>query len=180
MKIAVIGFSGSGKSTAARALGQKYGIEVLHLDRVHHMPGWQVRPLEEKRALVRQFLDEHKAVGWVIDGNYSALYWEERMQEADLILFMNFGRVPCLLRAVRRFWRYRGHTRADMGEGCKEKLDPTFVRWILWNSRTRAKTEKFRQVLVQYAEKVRVIKNQKELDEFYREMGIRAMQIDAG
>ena len=34
MKIAVIGYCGAGKSTLARALGERYGIPVLHFDRV--------------------------------------------------------------------------------------------------------------------------------------------------
>ena len=53
MKIAVIGYSGAGKSTLARALGKRYGIPVLHMDRVHHAPGWQVRDREEARRMVQ-------------------------------------------------------------------------------------------------------------------------------
>lgn len=44
MKIAVIGFSGGGKSTLARRLGELYGVEVLHLDTVHHLSGWRSGP----------------------------------------------------------------------------------------------------------------------------------------
>ena len=40
MRIAVIGYSGAGKSTLARALGARYGVPVLHMDRVHWAPGW--------------------------------------------------------------------------------------------------------------------------------------------
>ncbi len=59
MKIAVIGFSGGGKSTLARRLGDLYGVEVLHLDTVYHLSGWRSRPREESRAMVEAFLNTH-------------------------------------------------------------------------------------------------------------------------
>ena len=85
MKIAVIGFSGGGKSTLARRLGDLYGVEVLHLDTVHHLSGWRSRPREESRAMVEAFLNTHDASGWVIDGNYGKLAYDRRMEEADRI-----------------------------------------------------------------------------------------------
>ena len=35
MRIAFIGYSGSGESTLCRFLGEKYGIPMLHFDTVH-------------------------------------------------------------------------------------------------------------------------------------------------
>ena len=35
MRIAIIGYIGSGKSTLSRFLGEKYGIPMLHFDTVH-------------------------------------------------------------------------------------------------------------------------------------------------
>lgn len=94
MKIAVIGYSGSGKSTLAAALGKEYGADVLHLDSVHFLPGWKERPDEEKRRVVEAFLDSHDS--WVIDGNYTKLFYERRTEEADRIVMMLFGRFACL------------------------------------------------------------------------------------
>lgn len=52
MKIMVIGYSGSGKSTLSQYLGKKYGIPVLHLDRMFWLPGWKALPREEMREMV--------------------------------------------------------------------------------------------------------------------------------
>lgn len=60
MKIAVLGYAGSGKSTLARALGELYGIPVLHLDRVQFTPNWQERDRAEALAMVHDFM-EHPA-----------------------------------------------------------------------------------------------------------------------
>ena len=58
MKIAVIGYSGSGKSTTADILGQKLNRPVLHLDRVNFLPGWQERDRREscrtRRSVFRE------------------------------------------------------------------------------------------------------------------------------
>lgn len=164
MKIAVIGYSGSGKSTLARKLGEKYGVDVLHLDAVHWLPGWQMRTREQKNAIVGEFMDTHKA--WVIDGTYSKQHFDRRMSEADQIIFMNFNRFACLYRVVKRYFKYRGRTREDMGEGCNEKIDFDFVLWVLFKGRTRQVRERYRQVIKNYGDKVVVIKNQRQIDSF--------------
>ena len=129
MKIAIVGYSGSGKSTLARRLGEYHHAEVLHLDTVHHLPGWKERDRESEKQIVEAFLDEHAA--WVIDGNYSKLFYERRMEEADRIVMLLFNRFSCLYRAYKRYRKYKGKTRPDMAEGCGEKMDRAFAWWIL-------------------------------------------------
>ena len=164
MKIAIIGYSGSGKSTLARRLGEYYHAEVLHLDAVHHLPGWKERDKESEKQIVKAFLDEHSA--WVIDGNYSKLYYERRMEEADRIVMLLFNRFSCLYRAYQRYRKYKGKTRPDMAEGCGEKMDRAFAWWILHDGRNKAARERYKRVQTQYAGKVVVLKNQKQLDAF--------------
>lgn len=170
MKIQIIGYSGSGKSTLARKLGEKYGVPVLHLDSVEFLPNWEKRPLTEKQRIVTEFLDGND--GWVVDGNYSKLSYERRMEEADELVIMDFGRISCLWRVVKRYRTYKNTTRPDMGEGCNEKLDWAFVKWILWEGRSKETREKRKALAKQYADKVRIIKNQRQLDRYYAEKGI--------
>lgn len=100
MKIAIIGYSGSGKSTMAKRISERFGLPVLYLDTVHWLPGWQEREREDSQRIVREFMDAHDE--WVIDGNYKKLEHERRMSEADYILFMDFSRVRCFFRAWKR------------------------------------------------------------------------------
>lgn len=162
MKIAIIGYSGSGKSTLARKLAEQYDIPVLHFDTVQFLPGWEVRPDEEKEAMTQTFLDIHDS--WVIDGNYSKLSFERRMEEADVIIMLLFNRWNCLYRVTRRYLRYKDSTRPDMGEGCNEKLDLEFVKWVLWNGRAKSARERYKGVISRYPEKTVVIRNQRQLD----------------
>ena len=164
MRIALIGYSGSGKSTLAGLFGQKHKIPVLHMDTVHWLPDWQERPTEERAAIVRQFLDENE--NWVIDGNYTKVFYDERMEKADRIIFMNFNRLTCLYRAWKRKQMYTGRSRPDMTEGCNEKLDMEFALWILRDSRTKKARTRYRKLRDKYPEKFVEIRNQRQLSAF--------------
>ena len=100
MRIAIIGYSGSGKSTLARKLAEQYNLPVLHFDKVQFRPNWEIRPQQSKEVMTKAFLDLHDS--WVIDGNYSKLYFERRMAEADVIILLLFGRLSCLNRVHRQ------------------------------------------------------------------------------
>lgn len=168
MKIAVLGYSGSGKSTLAGKLGARFQLDVLHFDAVQFLPGWEIRPEADKRKITQDFLDTHDS--WVIDGNYSKLFYARRMMEADIIILLLFNRFSCLRRVIRRYITYKGATRPDMGEGCCEKLDWEFIRWILYDQRTRPVKKRYAQLCAEYPEKVIVINNQKQLDDCFQRL----------
>lgn len=168
MKIVITGYSGSGKSTLCRMLCKQYRVPALHMDTVQFLPGWEIRAETDKQNIVSSFLDSNPD-GWVIDGNYSKLSFERRAAEADIIIQMLFGRISCLLRCVRRYRRYKGKSRPDMAEGCNEKLDFEFVKWILWEGRSKKIRNRYKLMRKQYPEKVDVIKNQRQLDAYLQE-----------
>ena len=131
MKIAVMGYSGAGKSTLAKKLGRLYDCPVLYLDRIQFEPGWKERNREEAKRMAEEFLNENQDTGWIIDGNYAKFCQERRLEEAHLIVFMDYTRRICLWQAVKRYLEYRDKTRESMAEGCREKIDWDFVKWIL-------------------------------------------------
>lgn len=166
MKITVIGYSGSGKSTTAAVLSEKLNIPVLHMDTVHFLPGWVEREREDELALVEQFMSGHES--WIIDGNYSKLHYEKRMAQADKIIFLDFPRLVCLYRAIRRYLQNRGRTRASMAEGCPEKFDLEFILWILSKGRSKETRERYANLSKQYSEKFIRLRSQRQLSEFLR------------
>ncbi|HEX3248744.1 MAG TPA: DNA topology modulation protein [Pyrinomonadaceae bacterium] len=133
-RILVIGSGGSGKSTVATRLGALLNLEVSHLDKFFWQPGWVKPATEDWVQAVTELMNRDS---WILDGNYSGTL-ELRFQKCDTIIFLDLSRWLCLWRIVRRVLRYRNDLRPDMAEGCQEKLDLEFVRWV-WNYPHRTK-----------------------------------------
>ena len=51
-----------------------------------------------------------------------------------------------------------------MAEGCNEKIDAEFVRWVLRDGRTKQSKDRYKKISEQYKNKTVIIKNQRELD----------------
>lgn len=156
MKIAIIGYSGSGKSTLAKKLSKKYNCPLLYLDTVNFESGWKERNKEEAKKLVEEFM---KNDSWVIDGNYYELYQERRLEESDKIIFMNFPRYVCFKQAFKRYLDSKNNVRESMAEGCEEKFDFEFVKWILFDGRSKKYKERYENICSKYKDKVIVCRN---------------------
>ncbi len=163
MKIAVIGYSGAGKSTLAAEFSRRCSIPLLYLDKVQFTDNWCERDRAEVLSMVEDFMAQDD---WVIDGNYTGFHYERRLLEADHIVFLDFSRLTCLWQALRRYREFRGGVRESMADGCCEKMDWEFLRWILWEGRNVKRREHFRQVCRRYPEKVTVLKNRGHLEHF--------------
>ncbi len=163
MKIAIIGYSGAGKSTLAKRLAAELGVAPLYLDRVHFLPGWGERDRAAARALVCQELAKPS---WVIDGNYAYLLREERLKDADEIIWLNYPRLTCLLRALKRRRAYRGRSRESAADGCIERMNWEFAWWILYEGRTPERIRGYLDVLRRYPEKTMIIKNDRMLERY--------------
>ncbi len=171
MKIAIIGYSGSGKSTMARALGQRYGCPVLHLDTVQFLPGWRERDRGEALAFVRDFMNRHDA--WIIDGNYTAFERERRLREADQIVLFDFPRRTCLRQIIGRYRTWRGQTRPDLAPGCPEKIDWEFLSWVLWRGRTAKRRESLQSAARLYPQKTVVLRSRAQAERFLAALPIQ-------
>ncbi|TNV68027.1 hypothetical protein [Trichococcus shcherbakoviae] len=127
-RIVVIGCSGSGKSTFSRKLQQVMGNPLHHLDKLYWLPGWELRSDVEQDRIQKELVKEDS---WIIDGNYQRSL-PIRLERADTVFFFDYPRRLCLYRALKRIVSNRKRTRPDMGEGCPERFDWEFMKFI-WN-----------------------------------------------
>lgn len=127
-RILIIGCGGAGKSTLARQLGEKLNLPVVHLDKLYWKPGWVQESREEFDRKLAITLEEPK---WIIDGNFNRTM-PQRLKKCDTILYLDFSRWACLRGVIKRILTTYGSVRPDMGEGCPERFDLEFLRWV-WN-----------------------------------------------
>lgn len=163
-RVMVIGISaGVGKSTFARKLGQLSGIEVTHLDSLYWRPGW-VEASSEEFSLAQQKIVRNDR--WIIEGNYTSTIGI-REPNADTIIYLELPIRVCLYRVLKRRIQYHGKTREDIGEGCPEKIDWAFIKFILTTYKPRLK--KMRKRLQRYANEgktVHYLRSSNEIDGF--------------
>lgn len=168
MKVAIIGYSGSGKSTLASQLGDFYNCPVLYLDKIQFEANWKERDEETAIKMVKEFLDNNDS--WIIDGNYTKFLREQRMKEADIIIFMCFSRLICLCQAYNRYRKYKGKTRESMADDCCEKLDFEFVKWILSDGRSKEKKKQYGETIRKYSHKIVILKNRRDTASFLQKL----------
>ncbi len=163
-RIMVIGVSaGAGKSTFARRLGELTGIEVTYLDRLFWKPDWVEASREEFSAAQQEVVQSDR---WIIEGNYTGTV-NIREPHADTVIYLELPLRVCLYRVLKRRVQYHGKVRLDIGEGCKEKMDKAFLKFILTTYGARKKTMAERmQRYAQEGKTVHYLKNRKQIEGF--------------
>ncbi|MHB0898226.1 MAG: P-loop NTPase family protein [Spirochaetales bacterium] len=129
MKLFIIGAAGSGKTTLAKRIGLRLGIEITNLDDlfwVNNGKNYGVkRPAPERDALLDSVLARES---WIIEGAY--VEWPRRgIEEADLILYLDRGLRELRKRIIMRFIRRKlGKDRENKIENLKSLTD-----LLAWN-----------------------------------------------
>ncbi|MEX0782966.1 MAG: DNA topology modulation protein [Dehalococcoidia bacterium] len=164
-RIAVIGCAGAGKSVFSRELGERLGMPVTHLDTVYWRPGWNETPKTEWRETMDRLVEDER---WLIDGNYGGTM-DQRLRAADTVVYLDTPRRVCLWRVVKRWATYRHKSRPDMAEGCPERMDFKFLRWI-WQypGASRPKTLAALESKEQLGGQVYVLRSKDDIQRFLR------------
>ena len=120
-KIIVIGCPGSGKSTVSRALHNKTGIPLFHLDMMY----WNAdKTTVEKSVFLERLSAVFEKDEWIIDGNYGSTM-ELRMAACDTVIFLDYPLDSCLDGIKER----RGKSRSDM-PWIETEEDAEFIEFI--------------------------------------------------
>lgn len=134
-RVRVLGSSGAGKTTFARALARRLGLAHLELDSVYHLAGWQPATHAQVAATLQAFTSGPGRDGWVIDGNYSSVPAVAAL-EPDLVVWLDPPRRVQMARLVRRTVA-RAVLRRELWNGNRERAsswlrrDPeeNILRW---------------------------------------------------
>ena len=137
-RIAVVGTTGSGKTTLAIRLAEALGLPHVELDELHWGPDWAPAPRDAFRECTSEVLG---GPVWVVDGNYSKV-WDIIWGRADTVVWLDY---PLLIVMGRLIWRTlkRSITREELWAGNRERFsthlfsDDSLFLYALRNYRRR-------------------------------------------
>ena len=155
-RVIVIGCPGSGKSTVSRALHNKTGIPLYHLDMMY----WNSdKTTVEKSMFLERLSAVLKKDEWIIDGNYGSTM-ELRMAACDTVIFLDYPLEVCLDVIKER----RGKSRSDM-PWIETEEDSEFIEFI--KSYEEQQKPKVLELLEKYSDKnIIIFKSREQADLF--------------
>ena len=155
-KVIVIGCPGSGKSSISRALHNKTGIPLYHLDMMY----WNAdKTTVEKGVFLERLSDVLEKDEWIIDGNYGSTM-ELRMAACDTVIFLNYPLDVCLDGIKER----RGKPRSDM-PWIETEEDEEFSEFI--RNYNEQQKPKVLELLEKYCDKnIVIFKSREQADAF--------------
>ena len=172
MKIAIVGNSGSGKSTFTYELHRMLNIPLYYLDQHFWKPGWQ-RPDRSKFARIHHELCDRDS--WIIEG-MAIRYFDYRAERADIIIFLDIPLWRCLYRIFKRAIFCYGQVRDSSAKRCSERMpNQEFLRYV-WKFNQKQKLV-IQELLEKYknTKKIFVIRNNKERNELLDKVGLREL-----
>ena len=125
-KIAVVGISGSGKSTVARKLAEKTDLPLFHMDQLFWKGNWEAIPEADYLIGHKELINKPK---WIIEG-YVDEKMSDRLKMADLVLYLDYSGVRSVWHVLRRWLKHRKESRPEIPAEAREKLKLKFL-WVV-------------------------------------------------
>jgi len=133
-RIALVGCIGAGKSTLARTLGERLGLEVFHLDSLWWLGGGY--RIVGRKTVGSHAMNPHAFLElqqelvardrWIIDGGRADL--SVRLARADTVIFLDLPRLTCMWRIAKRTGSPRPDYPPDVQESWRWMV--VLLRWV--------------------------------------------------
>jgi adenylate kinase family enzyme len=150
VRIVVVGTSGAGKTTLAKAIAATLAIPHIELDALEWGPGWTPLSSADPDALVHRVAAATAADAWVVDGNYG-LVRDLTWRRATHLVWLDYDWPVIMMRVIRRTL-VRVVFRTELWSGNVERwrhiLRPSHpIRWAwsTWERRRRETADRLTQ-----------------------------------
>jgi adenylate kinase family enzyme len=143
VRIAVVGTTGSGKTTLAKALAAQLALPYIELDALNWQAGWRDLSRTDPDEFIRRVTLAVAADTWVLDGGY-ALVRDFVWRRATHLVWLDYERPIIMSRVIRRSLA-RAALRTELWAGNRERwphmLHPSHpIRWA-WSTWERRRRE---------------------------------------
>ena len=155
----IVGRPGSGKTTLSVKLAQKFDLPLIHLDRIFWKEGWTEMPRDEFDEVLSNELKKDR---WIIDGNYGRTI-PLRLEYADTVICFDYPRLLCIWRVLKRVIQNYGKNRFDMGNGCPERFDFGFIKFVWKCPSSYEKIKNFKGDII-------LIRNKKDYNNYFGDL----------
>lgn len=163
-KVVILGISGAGKSHLARKLSKALNLPIIHYDTLCWDKNW-VEVKEEEVA--KKLKEEMKKDKWILEG-YILPLAHDRLEQADLILYLDYSGARAMWGGIRRWFKNRGRPLPELAEGCIMKFDMERFK-IMW---TRDERKEIEREISGFEKKVIRLRSPRELSRFLHQMKI--------
>jgi hypothetical protein len=146
-RIVVVGSTGSGKTTLARAIAARLDLPYVELDALHWEPNWSEAPDDVFRRRVETALAPGR---WVVDGNYRQVH-DLTLARAELLVWLDYSFARTAWQLVRRTFG-RSLRRSELWNGNREGFGKAFFSRdsiLLWLLRSYKPTRRRYQALIE-------------------------------
>ena len=126
MRLVVVGASGSGKTTMAKALSQALGVPHIELDGINWQPGWRDISIQDPDEFFRRVAEAAAGAAWVMDGNYIKAR-DAHWSRATGFVWMDPERAVVMRQVIWRSFS-RAVTKQELWPGTGNK--ELFRRWL--------------------------------------------------
>jgi adenylate kinase family enzyme len=126
MRVVVVGTSGSGKTTMAKALSRALGLPHVELDAINWQPGWRDIAIQDPDEYFLRVAQAAAGEAWVMDGNYTKAR-DAHWTRATAFVWMDPERWVVMRQVIWRSFS-RAVTKRELWPGTGNK--ELFRRWL--------------------------------------------------
>ncbi len=126
-RIAIVGISGSGKTSVARRLRAVTGLPLYHMDQLFWRGAWEAVPEQEYLAAHANLIEAH---AWIIEGFLDPTM-ASRARAADLVVYLDISPLRCALNVVIRWLKHQRVARDELPAAALERLNLSFLQVVV-------------------------------------------------